>query len=220
VCRAEPVVRILKIVSLGDAVFVLVSDRPAPVVAVLGSFMPPALSMDVQFGLWKFASKEFESQGKDSFVISGFSSTYTAQETATSTSVQAFAIFGGILEEVSGVCEGASADAPLVGSDPEHAARAVTSIVYTRPFMRESPAAAPAREPTYRLLRSRRRTLPPRFLTPPDLRPRRDLAPIPLPGSARRPTGAGKGAAHRQGLIAPANPRTLRSGRPARSRGA
>ena len=66
-CRAEPVVRILKIVSLGDAVFVLVSDRPAPVVAVLGSFMPPALSMDVQFGLWKFASKEFESQGKDSF---------------------------------------------------------------------------------------------------------------------------------------------------------
>jgi hypothetical protein len=54
-CRAEPVVRILKIVSLGDAVFVLVSDRPATAVAVLGSFMPPTLSMDVQFGLWKFA---------------------------------------------------------------------------------------------------------------------------------------------------------------------
>ena len=66
-CRAEPVVRILKIVSLGDAVFVLVSGRPATVVPILGSSMPPTLSMDVQFCLWKLASKEFESKGKDGF---------------------------------------------------------------------------------------------------------------------------------------------------------
>jgi hypothetical protein len=90
--------------------------------------------------------------------------TYTAQLTATFTEVHAFAIRGGNWLEVSGVGDDESADVPVMGSDPEHAAIAVRSTVYTRPLMRES--RPEAREPAYRPLPSQaesrlRTVLPP-----------------------------------------------------------